>query len=630
VSAALQVLLEEIGRGRKSLQDGSTSLRELLQQGLQPGVAARLIREAMAGGVIAADRAAALLGVLQESLAEDPTQLTVADSSGVAAASLDTPTVFAVRDETVPWVPAAREPDSKPAANDATVPYPGGVASSSNRAVPEALDDATSQRLPALGTQITNLEEPTALLPGADGTNPTERMQPTSAPTSPAIFTSYGDLSSASAAHFAAADRSASTHRGPIQPGVVLKNRFLLETLIGRGGMGLVFAAIDRRKEEARDPNPRVALKVLSGDFQRHPAAFMALQREARKAQTLAHPNVVTVFDFDRDGDAVYMTMELLQGRPLEAVVKEARGKGLAREAALPIIQQMAEGLAYAHRKRIVHSDLKPGNVFLLDDGTPKILDFGIARAMPSAKPGEATDVFDAGSLHAYTEAYATEEMIEGVDPHPCDDLYALGIIAYELLIGEHPYKRKSSIEARKSNLKPPSLKGLKLREARALEKCLFFERERRPQNADEFLKLFRATWLQKALIATAASFAVVAVVFWYQYRVEAGPAMPFERLPVETQQQFKSLMAEGQQEWGFYERDGNVMALYSAVDRFAAAYDLHPRNRDAVTALEAAAQGFLDSTRNDIEKRRELAKMLQEKSEYYRKYQPLVEAGAQ
>ena len=103
-------------------------------------------------------------------------------------------------------------------------------------------------------------------------------------------------------------------HHGPLEPGSIIKKRFVLETLLGKGGMGLVFGAIDRRKEEARDPNPRVALKVLNADFQRHPQAFMALQREARKAQTLAHPNVVTVFDFDRDGDAVYMTMELLEG----------------------------------------------------------------------------------------------------------------------------------------------------------------------------------------------------------------------------------------------------------------------------------------------------------------------------
>ena len=153
-------------------------------------------------------------------------------------------------------------------------------------------------------------------------------------------------------------DAAVAVRHGPLQPGSVIKQRFVLESMLGKGGMGLVFGAIDRRKQEARDPNPYVALKVLNADFQRHPQSFMALQREARKAQTLAHPNVVTVFDFDRDGDDVYMTMELLTGRTLESIVRDARGKGNGAEVSLPIIRGIAEGLAYAHRKGIVHSDL--------------------------------------------------------------------------------------------------------------------------------------------------------------------------------------------------------------------------------------------------------------------------------
>ena len=133
------------------------------------------------------------------------------------------------------------------------------------------------------------------------------------------------------------------SRRGALQPGSIIKKRFVLDSLLGKGGMGLVFGAIDRRKEEAQDPNPRVALKVLNADFERHPQSFIALQREARKAQTLAHPNVVTVFDFDRDGETVYMTMELLTGRSLEAIVREARGNGVKPEIAMPIIRGIAE-----------------------------------------------------------------------------------------------------------------------------------------------------------------------------------------------------------------------------------------------------------------------------------------------
>jgi serine/threonine protein kinase len=418
-----------------------------------------------------------------------------------------------------------------------------------------------------------------------------------------------------------------SVHHGQLQPGSIIKQRFVLDTMIGKGGMGLVFAAIDRRKEEAKDPNPRVALKVLNADFQRHPQSFMALQREARKAQTLAHPNVVTVFDFDRDGDAVYMTMELLTGRSLESIVRNARGKGIGREAALPIIRGIAEGLAYAHRKGIVHSDLKPGNVFVCNDDTPKILDFGIARAVPSSIADENDDVFDAGSLGAYTEAYATDEMVDGIDPHPADDLYALGIIGYELLIGFHPYQRHSAPNARKLGLKPPPLKGLKRREAQALERCLSFDRKNRPRDAGEFLKLFRGvTALQQATLAATVVLALISGYLWYENYRETSPAIPFSELPLQKRQEFTEYMKHGDEEWAFYARENNPAALEGALLNYAGAYDTHPRNRDAVHALRRAADAALETAAPD--QRKATAEYLQNRSDYYRKYGPVVDAA--
>jgi serine/threonine protein kinase len=424
-------------------------------------------------------------------------------------------------------------------------------------------------------------------------------------------------------------DAAGEGHHGPLEPGSVIKKRFVLETMLGKGGMGLVFGAIDRRKEEARDPNPRVALKVLNADFQRHPQAFMALQREARKAQTLAHPNVVTVFDFDRDGDAVYMTMELLQGRSLDSMTREGRGKGIKGEIALPIIRGIAEGLAYAHRKGIVHSDLKPGNVFITEDGTAKILDFGIARAVPSLNADASRDVFDAGSLGAYTEAYATDEMIDGVDPHPADDMYALGIIAYELLTGFHPYQRHSAPGARKLGLKPAPLKGLKRKEMRAIESCLSLERKRRPQDAAAFLKLFRGvTALQKATLAAAAVLALVAGYQYYQYYVETSPSIPFSALSAADQKKFTDAIEQGNQEWQFFEREHNVFQAFSAIDYYAGAYTVHPRNREAVAGLRKAADALLALPNVDKETRRKLAEDLKGKSPYYEKYAPVVEAS--
>ncbi|HEY0684379.1 MAG TPA: serine/threonine-protein kinase [Steroidobacter sp.] len=416
---------------------------------------------------------------------------------------------------------------------------------------------------------------------------------------------------------------------GPLEPGSVIKQRFVLERMLGKGGMGLVFGVVDRRKLEARDPNPHVALKVLNTDFARHPQSFMALQREARKAQTLAHPNVVTVFDFDRDGDTVYMTMELLKGRSLDAIVREARGMGTSAEVAMPIVRGIAEGLAYAHRKGIVHSDLKPGNVFIAEDGAAKILDFGIARAVPNSVTEENKDEFDAGSLGAYTEAYATDEMVAGIDPHPVDDMYALGIIAYELVTGFHPYQRHSAPNARKLGIKPPPLKGLKRKQARAIESCLSFERKDRPQNASEFLKAFRGvTLLQKVTLAATAVLALTAGYLWYQNYVETSPAVPFAELPAQVQQDFRAAMQEGNEAWAFYERDGFADAINTALASYAKAYDMHPRNREAVAALNRGADEALRATKDDVEMRRELARELQKLSAHFRKYAPVVEAA--
>jgi predicted Ser/Thr protein kinase len=408
--------------------------------------------------------------------------------------------------------------------------------------------------------------------------------------------------------------------------GSVIKGRFMLEQQIGRGGMGLVFSAIDRRKQEARDPNPRIAIKVLYGDFQRHQDSLMALQREARKAQTLAHPNVVTVFDFDRDGPTVYMTMELLRGRSLDAVIREVRGRGVGRKAAMPIIRGIAEGLAYAHRKGIVHSDLKPGNVFVLEDGTPKLLDFGIARAVPSATAEK--DVFDAGSLGAYTEPYATQEMVEGADPHPADDVYALALIACELIAGEHPYLRNSAAKARSLGLKPRIPKELTRRECRVIEGALAFERSKRPKDAAAFVsQLFGVTRLQKTMVAAVALLTVATGVFAYRDYRQSGPTIAFEELAPEIQQQFTAAMAAGDASWGFYEHDGNVVGLYDAVDAYADAYQLHPRNRKATRGLTRVADAFLEDVAQTPEQRKELAKVLIQESEWLAKYEPVVEA---
>ncbi len=271
--------------------------------------------------------------------------------------------------------------------------------------------------------------------------------------------------------------------------GSVIKGRFVLESIVGKGGMGLVYKARDLRKEEAQDRNPHIAVKLLNDDFKRHPESLKALQREARKAQNLAHPNIVNVFDFDRDGGNVYMTMEFLDGEPLDKLIKRIAHKGLPVKEAMPLIEGMSHALSYAHKKNIIHSDFKPGNVFLTLDNTIKVFDFGIARAAkrPDNVEGETT-MFDAGTLGALTPAYASCEMLDGEEPDARDDIYALACVAYELFSGKHPFNKLSATQARDNKLQPAPIKGLSRRQMRGLLRGLAYSRAQRTPSVDKFL----------------------------------------------------------------------------------------------------------------------------------------------
>ena len=270
--------------------------------------------------------------------------------------------------------------------------------------------------------------------------------------------------------------------------GSTLKNRFVLQQLLGVGGMGMVFKATDLRKIEAQDKEPYVALKVLNQDFQSNPMALVSLQRETKRAQTLSHPNIIKVFDFDRDGGHVFMSMEYLQGKPLSHLIKEYP-EGMPFKQAWPIIHDMADALRHAHKKNIVHSDFKPGNVFIDENDEVRVLDFGIACAIGrSDKDHQDATVFNARSLGAYTPAYASLEQLQNSDPDPRDDLYALACVSYELLTGKHPFGRLSAEKAMEVNLQVKPIAKLSRRQMKGLQKALAFEQTARTKTVDAFL----------------------------------------------------------------------------------------------------------------------------------------------
>ena len=268
--------------------------------------------------------------------------------------------------------------------------------------------------------------------------------------------------------------------------GTILKGRFVLDREIGRGGMGIVYRAVDRRRLEASHQQPYVALKLLSADMRRSPETLRALEAEARRAQELSHPNIVTVFDFDRDAAHIFVVMELLQGRPLDAVLGEAGPSGLGFEASRRLVDEICRGLAYAHERGVIHCDLKPANVFVTDPGGIKILDFGLAIA----KRGGS---YEAAALDGYTPAYASPDILEGKPRHPSDDVYALGCLVYVMLTGRHPFGRSSAVEAREQRLEAARPDAIPGPAWRSLRRALSFDRDHRQADAE----LFRAAYFQ-------------------------------------------------------------------------------------------------------------------------------------
>ena len=300
--------------------------------------------------------------------------------------------------------------------------------------------------------------------------------------------------------------------------GSVLQNRFVLKEVLGSGGMGTVFRATDLRRQEAQDHQPDVAIKVLNDEFREDPELFIALQRETKKSQLLAHPNIVTVYDFDRDGNDVFMVMELLEGKPLSQFIRDEGSSGIPFKNAWHIIKGLALALAYANKKNIIHSDFKPGNVFITVDGAVKVLDFGIACVAARADIQHDDTVFNARDLGALTPAYASLEMLLGKAPDPADDVYALACVSYEILSGKHPYGKLSAQKVLEVNLEVPALSGLDRRQRSALKHALALKREERTATIDDFLDEIEPRSIWPKVFGTTAIIAVLAAAGSYYY----------------------------------------------------------------------------------------------------------------
>lgn len=206
----------------------------------------------------------------------------------------------------------------------------------------------------------------------------------------------------------------------------VLNERYELQSPLGQGGMATVYRGRDLRLGRP------VAVKLLHNYYAGDDEFLQRFAHEAMSAAHLSsHPNIVDVYDVGKDGDSNYIVMELIEGQDLKALI-EAQAP-LQPEQALTITAQVADGLDYAHRRGLVHRDVKPQNMLMTPDGQIRIADFGIAKSHLSTAVTQAGITFG-------TADYISPEQAQGLAATPQSDIYSLGVVLYEMLTGKLPF----------------------------------------------------------------------------------------------------------------------------------------------------------------------------------------------
>jgi serine/threonine-protein kinase len=277
--------------------------------------------------------------------------------------------------------------------------------------------------------------------------------------------------------------------------------RYQVVERIGRGAMGLVYRARDESM------NREVALKVLTADIEDDPDIRARFHREAEAAARLSHPNIITIYDVGEDGDRFFIVMELLRGLILKDYLKQPEGARLEKK--LDLMAQLCTGVGAAHRASVYHRDIKPGNIFVRDDGILKILDFGVARIASSS--------MTASGFIVGTPDYMSPEQAKGWEIDPRSDIFSLGGVFYFMLTGRKPFPATdlpTLFHQIQSDEPPAPLEPLSIDVPPALTalimKALSKKRETRYQTCQEMLADLESVRYQYAIDARRAMIAVV------------------------------------------------------------------------------------------------------------------------
>lgn len=252
--------------------------------------------------------------------------------------------------------------------------------------------------------------------------------------------------------------------------GQKINDRYEIIRNIGEGGMANVYLALDTIL------NRKVAVKVLRGDLATDEKFVRKFQREASAASNLDHPNIVGIYDVGEDNGNYFIVMEYVEGQTLKSLIK--RRGSLTLPEVLDIMTQLTSGIAHAHQNGIIHRDIKPQNVLILDDGLIKIADFGIAHALNSEELTQTNSVM--GSVH-----YLPPEQANGEQSTFKSDIYSLGILMFELLTGHVPFKGENAVEIAIKQMKDPipSIRDIKTDIPQSVENIILKATAKNPKN---------------------------------------------------------------------------------------------------------------------------------------------------
>ena len=260
-----------------------------------------------------------------------------------------------------------------------------------------------------------------------------------------------------------------------LSPGTLVAGRYRVAELLGMGAMGLVYRAHDEELELD------VALKILRPEYSRDAKLIERFRRELLLARQVSHPNVVRIHDIGKDGDLLFLTMDFVQGRSLHDILDN---EGFDVATAVSVCRQVADGLAAAHDQGIVHRDLKPSNVMVDGDGRALITDFGVARSIHTAG-------LTGTGIVVGTPNYLAPEQYQGGELDGRCDIYALGVVLYEMLAGSRPFDAGSPAESMAQRMtglpaKVPALNETPANLRHILRRCLEPEPDRRYATARE------------------------------------------------------------------------------------------------------------------------------------------------